>query len=405
MGAPFILHVIRSVDPSLGGPVEVVKQLAAIHREMGVGVEVASLDDPSAPWTKDASLPVHALGEHSSASGGYGFSSKYVPWLKENRKKFSAVISHGLWQYNNAGAWQALRGTDTPYFVFPHGMLDPWFKQAYPVKHLKKWIYWTLRERHVLRDARAVLFTCEEERLLARDTFWLYRCDERVIPFGIARPSLKDADRQRRLFIEKFPHLRGKRIILFLGRLHDKKGCDMLIPAFGRIAAEAKGAFHLVMAGPCADEAYAQELRRLAGAHCPPESVSFPGMLAGDLKWGAFHAAEAFVLPSHQENFGIAVAEALACAVPVLISSKVNIWREIAADGAGIVEADSPAGTQAMLDKWRDLEENGRAGMSAAALVCFENRFQIQKTARELLDLVASSATKGDSSDDAAPTI
>ena len=122
-------------------------------------------------------------------------------------------------------------------------------------------------------------------------------------------------------------------------------------------------------------------------------------MLSGDLKWGAFHAAEAFILPSHQENFGIAVVEALACAVPVLISSKVNIWREIAGDGAGIVQAADAAGTQALLEKWGQLDDAGRALMSAAALACFKNRFQIQKTARELLELIASSATKTASPD------
>ena len=141
-----------------------MKQLSRIHREMGCTVEIASLDAPTDAWVKQSPQRVHALGEGPSTSGGYGFSSRFVPWLKENRKKYTAVISHGLWQYNNAGVWQALRGTDTPYFVFPHGMLDPWFKRAYPVKHLKKWLYWTLRERHVLCEARAVLFTCEEER-------------------------------------------------------------------------------------------------------------------------------------------------------------------------------------------------------------------------------------------------
>ncbi|MGB8353823.1 MAG: glycosyltransferase [Chthoniobacteraceae bacterium] len=399
MGAPAILHTIRSVDPSLGGPVEVVKQLAGIHREMGCAVEVVSLDGPDDAWVKAAPFPVQALGERDAGSGGYGYSAKFVPWLKENGGKYDAVISHGLWQYNNAGTRQALRGTDTPYYVFPHGMLDPWFKRAYPVKHLKKWIYWILRERHVLRDARAVLFTCEEERVLAQNTFLPYRCDERVIPLGIAAPRLEEGDRQRRIYFEKFPSLAGKRILLFLGRLHDKKGCDMLVPAFGKMAAESEEAFHLVMAGPCADEAYERELRRLAAEHCPPESVSFPGMLSGDLKWGAFHAAEAFILPSHQENFGIAVVEALGCAVPVLISNKVNIWREIAGDDAGIVQADDVAGTQALLEKWGHLDGAGRALMSAAALACFKKRFQIESTARELLELIASSATKAVSPD------
>ena len=180
-----ILHVIRSVNPALGGPVEVVRQLALAHREMGVNVEVATLDFPKATWARSFPVPVNAVGERESTTG-YGFSKKFVPWLAENRAKYDAVITHGLWQYHNAGTWQALRGTDTPYFVFPHGMLDPWIKKAYPAKHFKKRLYWMWRESHVLRDAKAVLFTCEEERRLAAGTFKPYVCNEKVVPFGIA---------------------------------------------------------------------------------------------------------------------------------------------------------------------------------------------------------------------------
>jgi len=397
-----ILHVIRSINPALGGPVEVVNQISRIHRQMGCAVEVATLDVPGDAWVKDSPLQVHALGEQGSASGGgYGFSAKFVPWLRENRGKYDAVISHGLWQYNNAGVREALRNTGTPYFVFPHGMLDPWFKRAYPVKHLKKWIYWMLRERHVLRDATAVLFTCEEERLLAQETFRPYRCNERVIPLGIEPPSTEEAARQKQLFLERFPTLHDKRILLFLGRLHDKKGCDMLIEAFGKTA-RIDGATHLMLAGPCADDVYVEKLQQLARAHCPAGSVSFPGMLTGDMKWGAFRAADVFVLPSHQENFGIAVVEALACGLPVLISNKVNIWREISADGAGMVEADTPAGTQALLDRWFALSETGIDAMRVSALACFIDRFQIGKTAHELLELIAASAKRADSPDVAA---
>src|SRR6185436_16736904 len=106
---------------------------------------------------------------------------------------------------------------------------------------------------------------------------------------------------------------------------------------------------HLVVAGPCAQPQYLEEMRKLASELCPPSSVSFPGMVAGDLKWGMLRLAEVFILPSHQENFGIAVAEALACGTPVLISNKVNICREIDGDGAGLVEEDTVAGTRRLL--------------------------------------------------------
>ena len=390
-----ILHVIRSVNPALGGPVEVVKQLAQAHRAMGLKVEVATLDSPRAMWAK--AFPAHALGERESFTG-YGFSKRFVPWLKENRSKYMAVISHGLWQYHNAGAWMALRGTDTPYYVFPHGMLDPWFKQAYPLKHFKKRVYWAMRERHVLREAKAVLFTCEEERRLAEGTFKPWVRDERVVQLGIAPPG-ENIVVQRTRFFEKFPRYLDRRLLLFMGRLHDKKGCEMLIEAFGKLAGRIDSAFHLAMAGPCGDEDYLKRLIKLAESHCPAGSVSFPGMLSGEIKWGALRGAEAFVLPSHQENFGIAVVEALACGVPVLISNKVNIWSEIVEDRAGIAQADDPAGTFSLLDQWTQMKDEERESMRKAAFACFTNRFVIERTARELLALIAPAGDGIDQTD------
>src|SRR5213076_1488953 len=115
------------------------------------------------------------------------------------------------------------------------GMLDPWFKRTYPLKHLKKWIYWPWADYRVLRDARAVLFTTEEERLLARQSFWLYRCREAVVDYGTAGPT-GDAARQRESFRSAFPMLRDTRNLLFLSRLHPKQGCDTLLAAFARVA-------------------------------------------------------------------------------------------------------------------------------------------------------------------------
>ncbi|HMG05900.1 MAG TPA: hypothetical protein VK581_10585, partial [Chthoniobacterales bacterium] len=111
---------------------------------------------------------------------------------------------------------------------FPHGMLDPWFKRTYPRKHMKKLLYWPWAEYRVLRDAAAVLFTSEEERRLARESFSLYHCKEIVVNYGTAAPEV-DLESAREDFLEAFPKLRGQRFFLFLGRLHEKKGCDLLI--------------------------------------------------------------------------------------------------------------------------------------------------------------------------------
>jgi glycosyltransferase involved in cell wall biosynthesis len=321
-----------------------------------------------------------------------------VPWLREHARGFDAIVVNGIWQYTSFGTWRALRKEPVPHFVFTHGMLDPWFKLHYPLKHLKKWLYWPWGEYRVLRDARAVMFTCEEERRLARDSFFLYKVNECVVNYGTARPE-GNPDRQRESFLSQFPGLRGKRILLFLSRIHEKKGCDLLIKAFGALSTpnverpassaaqlSLNSSLHLVIAGPCADSAYLDSLRRLASDCCPPNSVSFTEMLSGDLKWGAFHAADAFILPSHQENFGIAVAEALACGLPVLISNKVNIWREIEQDGGGLVAEDTLEGTRDLLEQWLRLSPQQQERMRTSALDCFNQRFEIGRAADSLYE-------------------
>jgi glycosyltransferase involved in cell wall biosynthesis len=262
-------------------------------------------------------------------------------------------------------------------------MLDPWFKRTYPLKHLKKLFYWPWGEYRVLRDAAAVLFTSEEERRLARESFGLYRCKEVVVNYGTAAPAKLDGARE--VFFEAFPNLRGQRFLLFLGRLHEKKGCDLLIEAFSKMRFSEP--IHLVMAGPCAQPDYLRRLQQMAA----PDAglISFPGMLTGDVKWGALSAAEAFVLPSHQENFGIAVVEALACGTPVLISNQINIWREIEADAAGYVENDDLAGTVRLLDRWLATSTEMRRAMEQNATTCFANRFEIERATDSLLGAIA----------------
>ena len=133
---------------------EAVKQSSAILANRGHRVEVVSLDAPDDPWIGEFPVRVHALGR---GRGGYGYTPRLIPWLKEHRREYDAIIVHGVWQYNSFGVWRALHETMTPYFVFPHGMLDPWFKRRYPLKHLKKLLYWPWAEYRVLRDAAAVL--------------------------------------------------------------------------------------------------------------------------------------------------------------------------------------------------------------------------------------------------------
>lgn len=361
---------------------EGVRQRGLRLIELGHSVQVASLDDPAAPFLRDYPLPVHALGPMRSS---YGYTPRLLPWLRAHAHEFDAVVVNGLWQYHGLGAWRALRGASVPYFVFTHGMLDPWFKRTYPLKHLKKWLYWPWAEYRVLRDARAVLFTSEEERLQARLSFWLYRARERVVAYGTSTPP-QDAARLREVFLSAHPALRGRRLLLFLSRIHEKKGCDLLLAAFARVAAGSPD-LHLVMAGPD-QSGWVAQLQQQARSAGIDQRVTWTGMLQGDMKWGAFHASDAFVLPSHQENFGISVAEALGCGLPVLISDKVNIWREVSADEAGLVAPDTTEGTAQLLERWAALPADERQRMRAQATACFERRFTVDAMAQSLLDII-----------------
>jgi len=370
-----ILHLHRSCNPVFGGPIEYTTQLGLKWLEMGHKVHWISLDPPGAQWVKKFPLPITALGQWRHR---YGLSPVVIEWLWEHAAEYDAVMVHGLWQFQGLAAFHALKRGGPPYFVMVHGMLDPWFKNTYPLKHLKKSLYWKLVESHVLRRARGVIFTCEEERLLAQNTFQPYQAREFVVVSGTQKPA-GNKEKWEAAFYKKFPDLRGKRLLVFLSRLHLKKGCDMLLKAFAKYG----GPLHLVIAGPDEEPEHVVELRLLA-AGLP---VTFTGMLRGDLKWGALSAAEAFILPSHQENFGMVVAESLAMGTPVLISNKVNIWREIEADAAGLVENDDLQGTERLLQRWHATDQEA---MREAARRCFATRFDIQKTAENMLVVLQS---------------
>ncbi|MDE3104142.1 MAG: glycosyltransferase [Acidobacteriota bacterium] len=382
-----ILHIIATLNPEAGGPTESVRVLLS-YGPIGYTGEVVTLDPPDAPYLRDVGFPVHALGPTGL---NYGYTPKLLPWLKANRDRFDGVVVNGLWQYCGLAAWWSLRGR-VPYVVFTHGMLDPYFRHAFPLKHLKKWLYWVPFEYRVLRDAYRVLFTSKAEKELAEQSFSLHRWTPYVVPYGASGPT-GDPEQLREAFYALCPQTCGRRFLLFLGRIHRKKGCDLLIQAFLRLAPTDPELF-LVMAGPD-QQKWVAELKQLVASAGLQDRVIWPGMVRGDAKWGAFFACEAFILPSHQENFGIAVAEALACGRPVLLSDKVNIAADIAEDNAGLMELDTLAGTCRLLERWIAMSPDERAAMSAQATRTYVTRYDMQENAKTIIQLLATVKHQG----------
>ena len=380
-----LLRLSRSLNPAGGGIAEGVRQFTPHLAALGVATTVASLDPPEAPWLQDQ--PCQAIGLGPVATG-YGYRRSLPARIRALALQHDVVIIEGIWQYHAYATWRALRGSAIPYFVYTHGMLDPWFKRTYPLKHLKKWAYWPWADYCVLGDATAVLFTTEQERLLARQSFWLYQANELVVGYGTSAPP-PDAERQHQAFLQRFPQLRGQRILLFLSRIHPKKGVDLLIEAFAAVA-DAEPRLQLVIAGP--DQVgWQAALQQRAAALGIAERITWPGMLSGDLKWGAFRSAELFCLPSHQENFGIVVAEALACRLPVAIAEPVNISAEVAAADAGLVHDDTVAGTTAALRQWLALPAGEKQQMGIRGAKLFSEQFHFSSVAKNLLPVLAAS--------------
>jgi glycosyltransferase involved in cell wall biosynthesis len=378
------LRVIASVDPRGGGPVEGIVQQAAFHAAAGIEEHVACLDPPDAPWVKDFPLKLFALGEPAAKQARwrslspwrrYGRQPGFVPWLRAHIPDYDLVVVHGLWNYATMGARMALVGAGAPYVVFTHGMLDPWFKRHAPLKSAVKQLFWWFNEGPLLDNARYVLFTSEEEKVLARQSFTPYRARERVVAYGTSDPG-GDVSAQTAAFRTLLPNLE-KRHLLYLSRLHPKKGCDLLIDAFAKVCGGTDD-LDLVMAGPGAPE-FVRGLQERAASLGIGSRIHWPGMLRGDAKWGAFRNAEAFVLPSHQENFGIVVAEAMACGKPTLITDKVNIWREVLGAGAGLVEPDDAHGVERLLRRFLALSSDERSEMGRRARVAFLDRFEVGK--------------------------
>jgi glycosyltransferase involved in cell wall biosynthesis len=374
----------------------VVRQLVDSYSEVCGSIEVACGDSPDEPFLASVACPVHALGP--SLLGSYAFSLRIWRWLHKNAHRFDGIVMNGIWTFPDLAVRAAARRARVPYGVLPHGALDPWFNRTYPLKHLKKILYWPL-QYPVLRDAQAVFFTTDAERDLARTSFRPNRWNGVVLPYGIndpekpgkgpqesgtngqqpCKPATATPDRQIKAFYRKYPELRERSFILFLGRLHEKKGCDLLIRAFARTAA-AVPEVDLVMAGPD-HEGLKAKLQRLAEKLGVASRVHWSGMIAGDIKWGAIRASDAFVLPSHQENFGVAVIEALAVGRPVLISNQVNIWPDIKADGAGFIEEDTVDGTEKLLRGWFNLPTDERDKMAVRARASFVKRYTMNRTA------------------------
>jgi glycosyltransferase involved in cell wall biosynthesis len=284
------------------------------------------------------------------------------------------VHLHSLYLFHTWMTAKLCRRFGVPYLLRPHGTLDPFLWKRH---RTRKALIETLFQNRVLRQAAAIHYTAEEEMRLAEP--YAHGARGIVIPNGLdlAEYAELPAPGQFRVL---HPEISDRRIVLFLSRLNFKKGLDLLIPAFAQIA-RRRPDLHLVIAGP--DDGQRAAATGWIAAEGMAERVTFTGLLDHRAKLAAFADAAMFVLPSYSENFGLAIVEALACGVPVAISDRVNIWREIEACGAGLVAPPTIDDVARQIETFA-ADPARAAEMGARGRTLVAERFSWRKIARDL---------------------
>ena len=363
--------------------------VAATISEMklrGYKSEVLCLDTRDSGQVTGIDCPVHKIGPGGKVPG---YDLKTHRWIARNAHRFEVAIVHGIWTSISVSGAFACRRAGLPYLLFPHGMLDPYFRRTKPVKHWIKQAFWLI-QGPALAHAKAVVFTGEEERELARGEFWGPAYTSKIAHLGVPKPPLKiDASLQKH-FRNSFPSIGRSPYILFLSRIHPKKGLDMLIEAFAEVSMDFPD-LALVVAGS-GDEGFAASLNAAAAATPSAERIHFLGTITGADKWGAISGAEALCLWTHQENFGLVLAEALSAGCPVLTTERTNIAHELRHSGAALIGTDTAESAVATLRSFLSLTVEQKAEMRKAALVTHRDSFSIQGAISEMEELIVWAA-------------
>lgn len=377
-----ILHCVASLAPRHGGPTVAVLGMVRAQRELGIDAVILSSDDdvggrldvPLRQWTEHEGVPVLFLPRVKARQHtlvGFTYTPEYPVWMRKHVGEFDFVHVHTVFSHPANTAMQACRRAGVPYCVRPLGQLCHWSLQQ---RRLVKKLQLALWTRRNIDAARFIHCTAVmEARETASEGF---RSPCQVLPHGIHMPPrITDA----RAGLRSLVCLPAERpVVVFMSRVHPKKGIELLLEAASRLSPS----FDLVIVGT-GDADYLAGLQQKASALLPGR-VYWMGFKEGEDKWRVLQGADLFVLPSHSENFGIAVLEAIACGLPVVISDQVALEDEVRKHALGrVVPLELEPLSQAMQELLAAPDE--RAGISTRAIATAEECFSWPAAARRLI--------------------
>jgi poly(glycerol-phosphate) alpha-glucosyltransferase len=370
-----ILHVIPGLSYS-SGPTHIVLRICDELRKQGCEVAIYYLTGRGLDTVTPGDRSIELRGFPIKGPARYGYSPELQRCLFENAGSFDVIHSHSLWMFPNLALSRASRRSGTPYIIAPQGTLDTWSLRQ---NSLLKQLYGTCVERSVLNRAAAIQAVSGHEVQNVRE--YGVSAPVFVIPNGVDPEAIKPSSNTRAAR-ELFDIAADRDVVLYLSRLHPKKGIDTLIAAFSVIAAALPRAV-LLIAGSDGGSGYRQEVWQMVEALSLREKVIFAGEVKEERKTAAFHAADVFALTTHSEGLPVAALEAMAAGVPVLLTPGCRI-PEAAEFGAGrVVEKDRDAVAEELIEMLRDRDGLKEMGDKARQLA--EERFSWEAVTARLL--------------------
>lgn len=390
-----VLHVIESLDPRTGGPPAVAARLGAAQAALGARVGIAALAEPGAAERVRASfasipgLDAVALHELPRPTGTLERLrlTRLTRALATLARDADVLHVHGVWDVTVRASYGASVAARVPMVVVPHGMLDPWSMRATPAKRVKKSIAMAVTFRRIL-DHAAFFHTLNADEQTGMAPLRL-RPPCEVIPNGVFLDEFENLPGPDEIR-GAHPALGADPFVLFLSRLHHKKGLDILADAFALVLKTHPGA-RLVVAGPDGGALgpLTAQVQRLGIAG----RVHLVGPLYGRDKLAALAGCAVFCLPSRQEGFSMAITEAMACARPVVVSDACH-FPEVASAGAGHVVLLDVAGVARALGAVLGDPSEARA-MGGRGRTLVESRFTWPVIARRCMEAYAHHGVRG----------
>lgn len=373
-----VMHVTPYLSRRGGGIPPVVWALANAQLNQGARVRIASVWDPDFEKDVPAGNQVEFFAGRPVGPGMFSYSPELRNHFRKQTDWADVVHVHGMWVYACIAGRKLAGAQGIPLIVAPHGMVEPW---ALARSRLKKAIAWQLFEKRNFSSVHCFHALCPPEAHHLRQM----GMDQpiAVVPNGI---DLKDLDDRppAEAAGDRWPELAGKKLLVFIARVHPKKGLCHLVEAWGRLGRDAAD-WQLVIAGPDEVNHLAEVMSVVQTAGCD-ESVTYIGPVYGQAKRDLLASAQAFVLPSFSEGFSMAVLEAMACSLPVLITPQCNFPQAIEA-GAGIMMNPDVADTEQALRELVGISDSRRHAMGQAGRELVQREYTWSNAASKLLSV------------------